>query len=66
MLAASCCKTSTHLKVPLATPFSCAGTFWWMGELGTELYLEILAAILFSIRMDFIVIFLLGRLYLQK
>ena len=35
-----------------------------MGELGTELYLEIFAAILFSIRIDLIVIFLEGLLYL--
>ena len=37
-----------------------------MGELGTELYLDIFAAILFSIRIDLIVIFLDGLLYLHQ
>ena len=34
-----------------------------MGELGTELNLEIFVAILFSIMIDLMVIFLLGLLY---
>lgn len=55
---------SAYLNVPFATPFS--WIFWWMGELGTELYLDIFAAILFSIRIDLIVIFLDGLLYLHQ
>jgi len=54
------------LNVPLRAPFSIPWSFWWRGELGVEQHLEIFAAILFSIMMDLMVIFLVGLLYLSS
>ena len=56
----------TYLNTPFIAPFSWTCSFWWRGELGVEQHFDILAAILFSIMIDLIVIFLVGLLYLSS
>ena len=56
----------TYLNTPFIPPFSWTWSFWWRGEVGVEQHFDILAAILFSIMIDLIVIFLVGLLYLSS